>query len=56
MYEIHIRPCIQPCDLVLSFVHHHPVGHRIGELQQSRVLHGRTLDVSDKIGGQEEIF
>ncbi len=56
MHEIHIRPCIEPRDLVLALVHHHAMSHRIGNLQQSRMFHGLAFDVTDEVGGQKEVL
>src|SRR5262245_37864644 len=56
VHEIHVCPNIQASNYILAFVHHHAVGDRIGELQQTRVFECLPLHVPDQIGSQEEIF
>src|SRR5215467_2105129 len=56
VHETHVCPRVQARNCVLTLVHHHAMGHRIGELQQPWMLYHLALDMPDQIGGQEKVL
>ena len=54
VHKIHVGPGVEAGDHILTLVHHHPMGHGVGKPEQARMLDSLLLDVSDKIGIEEE--